>query len=127
MGNKEQFEQLCWDCKNATGLCPWSAWHEPIEGWTATPTVIDNMGEKIRSYKITACPMFIKEEERKRICPGDRIKLEILSEVLNVRPRTIKSWSDKKIIKALAQKGLDVDVQHKNVRVIKFLGFKKDK
>lgn len=124
MEGKEKFDQLCWDCKNATGLCPWSAWKEPIEGWTATPTVIDNMGEKIRSYRITACPLFEREEKRKRICPGDRISLNILSEVLKVQPRTIKGWSDKKLTEALEKSGIKVDIERRTVRIIKFLGFK---
>ncbi len=127
MEKKEKFDQLCWDCRKATGLCPWSAWQEPVEGWTATPTVIDDLGEKIRSYKITACPLFEREEKRKRICPGDRMNLKLLGELLKVQPRVLKAWPDWKIKNALEESGLRVDIQRKRVRIIKFLGFRKEK
>lgn len=54
--------QLCCYCMKAYGGCAWSRRFEPVEGWTATPTVINatnRQGEyEVKSYKITACPEF---------------------------------------------------------------------
>ena len=47
--------QLCWDCAKATGLCPWSRMHRPVEGWTAEKVETN----EFTTYHITACPLFI--------------------------------------------------------------------
>lgn len=62
----ERKDQLCWDCKNATGGCEWSSCLEPVPGWTAekvprweyaNTTENKHLGF---SYKIAACPKFEK-------------------------------------------------------------------
>lgn len=45
-------EQLCWDCKNAVGRCPWSRNFTPVDGWDAEA---DGDG-----YKIYDCPLFVE-------------------------------------------------------------------
>ena len=59
----ERKDQLCWDCKNATGGCEWL---EPVPGWTAkkvprleyaNTTANKRLGF---TYKIAACPKFEK-------------------------------------------------------------------
>jgi len=52
--------QLCWSCKNACGGCNWSAFGEPVEGWTAEPDVLNVFGKKTTSYKIRKgdCPEY---------------------------------------------------------------------
>ena len=67
---------ICFDCKKACGGCPWTEIDPetehprfaPVPGWTATETVV-NMGgrhsRKEKTYHITACPLFEKEDERK--------------------------------------------------------------
>ena len=40
--SKNKEDQLCWDCKRAIGLCPWSQRGEAIKGWTAEKTLIPN-------------------------------------------------------------------------------------
>lgn len=56
---------LCWECKKATtGECTWSASLTPVEGWTATPTVVMVGGscEKAApSYIVHKCPLFEKD------------------------------------------------------------------
>ena len=58
--------QLCWTCKNANGNdCSWfSKEAEPVEGWTAKPTIIKNNDGIMKSYRITKCPKY--EQGRKR-------------------------------------------------------------
>ena len=61
-----QSKQLCWDCANACGGCEWSRSFRPVPGWSASPSRrIQNYGETgfkvIDTYRITACPKFIKE------------------------------------------------------------------
>lgn len=67
---------ICWDCENACGNCSWSALDpvtgkpqfKPVPGWTAEPvTRIEQTGRfkhKTETYKITACPQFVKTPER---------------------------------------------------------------
>ena len=52
--------QICWSCKNACGGCNWSAFGEPVEGWTAKPDVLNVCGKKTTSYKIRKgdCPEY---------------------------------------------------------------------
>ena len=53
--------QLCYSCKKACGGCSWSKKFEPVEGWTAVPTIIRNgfrNHQDTQSYKITACPEY---------------------------------------------------------------------
>lgn len=57
--------QLCCYCKNFAGGCSWSRRFQPVEGWTATRTLINHgrNGEKDRiteSYLITKCPEYVK-------------------------------------------------------------------
>lgn len=54
---------LCWNCKNATGGCCWSAKFEPVPGWTAEPTKVNvnNGGERYyKSFNVTDCPEFVE-------------------------------------------------------------------
>lgn len=56
-------ETLCWHCKNAVpdkqgNGCSWSRKLEPVEGWTATDSLL-NMG---CGYCVHECPEFVKDE-----------------------------------------------------------------
>lgn len=118
--NKE--DQLCWDCQNALGNCPWSARGEAIEGWNAEKTLIPNGcdSEFTESYKIKACPMFIKDKERLPIVlPGDRISLKTLGLLLGIKARTLKSWQDQKIVTAAEKGGIKVEILRANIRTVK--------
>lgn len=68
--------QLCNDCARCVGFCSWSKRLEPVDGWTAVPTVvkINRRGKnkteyEMDTYHITECPLFIREgktvEERR--------------------------------------------------------------
>lgn len=121
MSDKKE-DQLCWDCQRAIGLCPWSQRGEAIKGWTAEKTLIPNgeISEFTESYKITQCPLFIKDEKRPpAIFEGDRISLKTLALLLNMKQRTLKSWQDNKIVQAAAKKGIKVEILRQNVRTIK--------
>ena len=52
-------EQVCWDCKKATGGCSWVDDFKPIEGWDARPTVVDDMEQ---SFEIKSCPEFEEDD-----------------------------------------------------------------
>lgn len=67
--------QLCWDCANAYGGCPWTAidpkthrpMFRPVPGWDATPTVHIAKQSKYgntESYRIRGCPLFVREVRR---------------------------------------------------------------
>lgn len=53
--------QPCWTCKNCYGGCEWSRDFQPVPGWIAEKTVINNDGETLESYKIIKCPKYTKE------------------------------------------------------------------
>lgn len=80
MGLEEYLEpssQLCWTCKNACGLCPWTEYDhinkkvrfEPIPGWEATPIHRRNGSSKgvsimMDTYHITKCPLYEKDNPK---------------------------------------------------------------
>lgn len=49
---------LCWNCGKATGGsdCPWANRFEPVEGWTATPTIIK--ADRNASFMVHQCPLY---------------------------------------------------------------------
>ena len=74
---KSETGNICFECKNACGGCPWTRWDEqnkrvafaPVPGWTAekVPFKGKHGRHSIRpytneeldyTYKITACPLF---------------------------------------------------------------------
>ena len=53
--------QLCWSCGNAYGGCEWTDRFEPVPGWDATQTLLDQGAERmVRSYCIKSCPKYVK-------------------------------------------------------------------
>lgn len=57
---REENDQICYTCKNATGGCLWSKYFLPIKGWDADPTIIkDSEIGEIPSFKIKSCPNYI--------------------------------------------------------------------
>lgn len=58
-------EQLCWNCKHACGDCPWSRAYnkQPVKGWKAKPTLINNQGVLMKSFQIYECPLFEKDTD----------------------------------------------------------------
>ena len=57
--------QPCCNCKKFAGGCSWSRKFEPVEGWTAVPTMINHGGNNgkprlTESYMIIKCPEFEK-------------------------------------------------------------------
>lgn len=121
-------EQLCWECQRATGGCSWSTMGKPVEGWTAEKTKIPNgcAGEFTDSYKITACPLFKKDEKREPVLViGERISLEKLGAILGIRGEKIKPFSDEKIIDLAQKKGVEIQVVYGKNRSIFVTGVKK--
>lgn len=53
--------QLCYECLNYT-RCDWAKRNEPIKGWTATPTMIENSSYCIPSYEVIDCPQFEQDD-----------------------------------------------------------------
>ena len=70
--------QLCWDCANAYGGCPWTAVDpvthrtafQPVPGWDAVPTVHISSSKygNTESYRIRGCPLFVQEERHDQAC-----------------------------------------------------------
>ncbi len=106
-------EQLCWKCKKATGGCSWSAFFVPVENWVATPTVIiDDEGE-IRSYKITACPLFEKDDRCVAVKEFEKVSFEKLAKMLEVNHRRLRSFSLDKIKSLCAEKKVKIKIIEK--------------
>ena len=72
---------ICFDCKKACGDCSWSevdpdtgkVRFEPVPGWTAEKTYMlicprGNEKKWIPTFRITACPEFDRDDERKTDC-----------------------------------------------------------
>ena len=59
MGRKKGKDTLCWECARAYGLCSWSKFFLPVEGWEATPT----QNKRTTSFRVHSCPLLIKEKE----------------------------------------------------------------
>lgn len=55
---------LCELCRNACGKCSWSADLIPVDGWTAEETVLSELYNPLRSYHVSACPLFQADGER---------------------------------------------------------------
>lgn len=62
---------LCWSCRNAVPSpdgeygCSWSRKFEPVEGWKATPTVMQPSmrNQEYASYYVIDCPEYWRDEE----------------------------------------------------------------
>lgn len=55
-------KQLCWTCQRATGGCSWSDNLQPVEGWTAKPSIIRDSGMvEIPTYSISDCPLYVQD------------------------------------------------------------------
>ena len=48
---KKMAEQLCWSCSKACGGsdCPWANKLQPVEGWTAKPSIVMSNYHQINS------------------------------------------------------------------------------
>ena len=53
----------CWDCANAANNgCSWSDRLEPVDGWTAIPTVKSQFRcAPLHSFLVTDCPEFKRD------------------------------------------------------------------
>ena len=61
--------QLCTSCARAVGFCSWSDHLEPVEGWTAEPSVIKNHSKhdtdkdtvitETHGFRVMDCPLYI--------------------------------------------------------------------
>jgi hypothetical protein len=74
------------DCANANCNCSWSLSFIPVAGWKAIPTKIDNITERIKSYMVIECPLFVPD----RPCHfGYRITKSQLSKLLGISERRV--------------------------------------
>ena len=51
---------LCWDCKRATGGCPWSDKLKPIKGWKAI-AIGKTTSRPYSTYLVEECPGFVRD------------------------------------------------------------------
>ena len=60
---------LCWNCKHASGAnaCKWATRQRPIEGWTATPSIIKYYWGNVNSFNVTECPKFEEGYEETKL------------------------------------------------------------
>ena len=63
-------ETLCWSCQRAvpdpTIACSWSRRFKPVPGWDAEETQLISNGQRIKSYCVYDCPMFLRDDNRRR-------------------------------------------------------------
>lgn len=112
-------EQLCWNCKKATGKCSWSALGKAVKGWDATPTKIKNSTTpftEIDSYEIRACPLFEcdvieNDKERPRV-----VTVSELQKIFNCSKGVIMAKSATKIIEGARKAGLNLIVKKNKKR-----------
>ena len=63
---------ICFDCQKACGGCSWSRSFEPVPGWTAEKTMLNNgmacdKRRMAETYHIIACPEFVQDEPRRKV------------------------------------------------------------
>lgn len=67
--NPKNKTTLCWICAKATGRCNWSIKFEPVIGWRATSTIVNQTYSKdepsvfVESYEVHSCPEFLPDEK----------------------------------------------------------------
>ena len=59
-------DTLCWECRRAVGLCPWSRFGEAVDGWKAIPTVIEEEAGNFNSFLVLECPLFQEDEKGRK-------------------------------------------------------------
>lgn len=91
-------EQLCWSCKNATGGCSWSKSFIPVDGWEATPTLLD---DRVESFKINACPEYREEDVK-------LITFKELSNIVNINISTLLNMKLNKLKKTVNEQGFEL-------------------
>ena len=62
---KKMAEQLCWSCSKACGGsdCPWANKLQPVEGWTAKPSIVMSNYHQINTFRIIECPLYEKRKK----------------------------------------------------------------
>lgn len=56
-------DTLCRECRKATGgeYCPWVNKFKPVDGWTATPTIVKMGADRTaKSFEVHKCPLFVE-------------------------------------------------------------------
>ena len=98
-------DTLCWGCQNFS-KCSWSR-GVPIEGWDATPTIINEIhnGNVVNtpSFCVHSCPQFVADKIRE-------LRSEDVLEILGIKMTTFYTnmrmpKGREKILKELREKG----------------------
>lgn len=59
-------KNICSFCKRAARFiefpCPWARSFEPVEGWKAKKITKIDAGQKVSTYYITKCPLFMPDD-----------------------------------------------------------------
>lgn len=81
----------CQECFNFD--CNWHKFFEPVDGWTATPTIIheqrDGKPFEIASYLVLDCPLY----KARRGCEGrKRVTIKDIVNDMGVPIRSINRW-----------------------------------
>ncbi len=90
---RKKKESLCQTCFCFD--CSWHEWFEPVEGWTATPTVVYNtrnngLGkptryEPIKSYCVHSCPLYVDGNKNR----NEPITLETIAKRIGLTPSNV--------------------------------------
>ena len=89
---KYKKESICQTCFNFG--CDWHLYFQPVDGWTAEPTVLreglnrDGSRRTVESYHVTACPLY-KEREVNWV---RRVLLKEMCKDLGVCWETMRRW-----------------------------------
>ena len=102
MDNKNYSNQLCWNCKKATGGCAWSSRLLPVDGWSAKPTTTQ---EGTRSFEIKHCPEY--EDDNIEFITQQRLKQRIM-QILNVKNYQLEKMRLSTVVCKLKELGFEI-------------------
>lgn len=97
MGGKSESNK-CWSCGRAVrNQCSWAFCFKPVKGWTAVPTLILARDKRLYShttdsFKITDCPLFIRDEDAKKRKPDDLENMAVERLRHDIVVAAIRDW-----------------------------------
>lgn len=98
MSETKSNNQLCWDCKKATGGCRWADRFLPVDGWEATPTKPQDRAD---SFKIKSCPEFEADDIK-------IVKLKDIADILNIKLKNLYRIKLNKLKSLVKSHGLEL-------------------
>lgn len=114
MGSYCNNKSLCQTCFNFD--CIWHNYFKPVEGWSATPTMLTHSGQTIASYQVKKCPQYTARSPQMDEIVESQSIAEI-AEFICVNPTTLYRWIRIGAVdEKLKQYGISIKVIPENER-----------